>query len=322
MKRPHGGALDPTLLDFSASINPLGPPEAVREVLLRAPDLATRYPSPDARELCEALACHHGVPAACVLAGNGSTQLIYLVAQLLSGTPAWVVTPAFTEYEDACEACGLPLTRTRPGVTFVGNPTSPEGRLLAREDVLALPGTVIVDEAFMEFAGDRESLVRRAAEDPRLVVLRSLTKFYALPGLRLGYLVAVPAMVERLRRLQPPWSVNALAGAAGRAALADPAYRDRTRRVVRELRDELVRGLREVGLLPSPSEANFVLCRVPDAGGLCRALRESGIVARNCDSFTGLPPNRYVRFAVRPRPEQERLLGVLREVVPRCSAGR
>lgn len=245
MKRPHGGVPDPFVLDFSASINPLGPPPAVQAVLARAGELAVRYPSVDAEEFCEAVSRHHGIPQACVLAGNGASELIYLVARLWAGRRGRVQTPAFTEYEDACEAEGVSLEEGGvPEVTFLGIPSNPEGRLLRRDEVLDLPGTLVVDEAFMEFAGDRESLVDRAAVDPRVIVLRSLTKFYAIPGLRLGYLVAVPETVERLRRHQPPWSVNALASAAGRAALADRAYAERT---VERVREELVCGLEEVG---------------------------------------------------------------------------
>ncbi len=322
MNRPHGGAADPRLLDFSASINPLGPPDSVRAVLDRGVELALRYPSIDADGFCAAAARRHGVPRGCVLAGNGSTDLIYLVARLFAGARAQVVVPAFTEYEDACKAAGIAVNRGRTDLTFVGNPTSPDGRVLPREQVHRLPGTVAVDEAFMDFVGDRESLASEAPRDMRLIVIRSLTKFYAIPGLRIGYLVAAPGIISRLRRLQPPWSVNALAAAAGAAVLADREYAERTRRAVRALRERLARGLAEAGLWPLPSEANFILCRVRDAAALCGELLRRGIAARNCDSFTGLEPNRHVRFAVRTDAENGRLLAALKEIAERCPAAR
>jgi len=283
-------------------------------------DLVSRYPSVDADEFCAAVAQHHAVPRECVLAGNGSSDLIYLVARLFPGASAQVAVPAFTEYEDACEALGISVNRGQPDVTFAGNPTNPEGRLLPREQILRLPGTLVVDEAFMDFVGDRESLLGQASGDPRLIVIRSLTKFYAIPGLRIGYLVAVPETISRLRRLQPPWSVNALAAAAGIAALRDGEYAGRTRRAIGELRDRLAGGLADAGLEPLPSEVNFILCRVDDAATLCGELLARGIAARNCDSFTGLEHNRYVRFAVRTHAENERLLAALREIVQRCPA--
>lgn len=320
MKRLHGGASDPTQLDFSANVNPLGVPDRVRAVLADGASRVDRYPTPDAREFAAAIARHYGIPSQCVLPGNGASDLIYLVARLFAGRPGRVVVPAFTEYEDACEASGIPLDHTPPEVTFLGNPSSPEGRLSPREDILRLNGTLVVDEAFMDFVGERESLLVSAAEDPRLIVLRTLTKFYAIPGLRLGFLVAAPETVAKLRLLQPPWSVNSLAEAAGVAALEEHEYGDFTRRFVRERREELSKGLKSSGLEPLPSVTNYILCRVPDAAILCAELLKRGIVGRNCDSFTGLEKNRYVRFAVRKRSDNERLIAALKEICEQCPA--
>jgi len=320
VKRLHGGASDPSLLDFSANVNPLGIPDRVRAVLADGASRVERYPTPDAREFAAEVARRHGIPVRCVLPGNGSSDLIYLIARLFAGRPGRVIVPAFTEYEDACLASGIDLGETAPEVTFLGNPSSPEGRLLSQEEVLRWEGTRVVDEAFMDFVGDRESLLRRAAEDPRLMVLRTLTKFYAIPGLRLGYLVAVPETISKLRLLQPPWSVNALAEAAGLAALEEEEYAEFSRRFVRERREELSKELTLSGLEPLPSVTNYILCRVADAAYLCAELQKRGIVARNCDSFTGLEKNRYVRFAVRKRSENERLIAALKGICDQCPA--
>jgi threonine-phosphate decarboxylase len=317
MKRAHGDVREAHLLDFSAPINPLGPPEGVRAVLAHAARHAARYPSAAADELCAAAARHHGVARECVLAGNGSTELIYLVARLFSGQPVRVLTPSFTEYEDACEACGAKLVdaSVRPSATFAANPTSPEGRLCTRGELAALAGIRVVDEAFLPFVGEELSLAPEATRARDWIVLRSLTKFYAMPGLRVGYLVAHPEHVVRLRALQPPWSVNALAAAAGIAALEDSAYAERSRARIAELREELAHGLRALGLDPAPAAANYLLCRTHDAGALCARLRERGIAARNCDSFSGIELNRRVRFSVRERAENARLLAALREIM-------
>ena len=314
MKRLHGGAKDPSLLDFSANVNFLGPPDGVRALLAGAADHVDRYPSADAAPLREALARHHGIPADCILAGNGASDLIYLVAALHRGRRGRVVTPAFTEYEDACDAYGIALGATAPELTFVGNPGSPDGRLHPKMEILALPGIRIVDEAFIDFAGGRESLIDAATADPGLIVLRSLTKFYALPGLRIGFLVAVPETLRALKLLQPPWSVNQLAQLAGIAAIQDAAYAERTLRELPPAREELRSGLSRLGLDPSPSETNYVLCRVRDAAALGTSLLARGIVVRNCDSFTGLEPNRFVRIAVRAPAENRRLLAALGEL--------
>ncbi len=320
MKREHGGNSDPGILDFSANVNPLGPPKAVLALFERGADFLTKYPSPDAREFCGAVASHHRIPQECVLAGNGSTDLIYLLTRLFEGKRVRVAVPAFTEYEDACEAAGIAVNEGEPDVTFLANPTSPEGRLIPREEILGHSGRLVVDEAFMDFTGERESLVNRAAEDPRLIVMRTLTKFYAIPGLRLGYLVAAPGTVSRLRRWQPPWSVNALAISAGIASLADREYAEDTRLKVVELREELFKGLSDSNLEPIPSQTNFILCRVPDAEFLCRELLDRGIAARNCDSFTNLEMNRYVRFAVRGGEDNRRLIRAVMEIRDKCPA--
>ncbi len=318
MKRLHGGAGDQSLLDFSENVNFLGPPAGVLAVLAEPAKHILRYPSADAGPLKEAVARRYGIPSECVLAGNGASELIYLVAALFRGCPGRVVTPAFTEYEDACEAFGIRLEGASPEVTFVGNPSSPEGRLRPRGEILELPGVRVVDEAFIDFAGERESLLREAASDSKLIVLRSLTKFYAIPGLRVGFAVSVPEVVRRLQALQPPWSVNALAQRAGAAALADRAHGERTLCELTQERERLRRELSAFGLGPLPSDANYLLCRVPDASALERALRGHGIAVRNCDSFTGLEKNRYLRFAVRKGSENERLLAVLQEICPKC----
>ena len=322
MKRAHGGASDRSVLDFSSNVNPLGPPESVLKVLEGGANLIARYPSPGADDFCAAIGEYFEIPRANVLAGNGASDLIYLITRLFAGKCAQVLTPAFTEYEDALEAAGIPVNEGEPGVTFLANPSSPEGRLTPASEILRRPGPLVVDESFMDFAGERESLLARAATDSRLIVLRSMTKFYAMPGLRLGYLISSTETVARLRRLQPPWSVNALAAAAGIAALADRDYARRTLELVPKLRADLACGLGNLGLHPLPSEANFILCRVPDAALICRELLGCGIAARNCDSFTGLEKNRYVRFAVRVAADNERLLSALKGIQRECLINR
>lgn len=322
MKRAHGGASDKSVLDFSSNVNPLGPPDGVLRVLAQSEELISAYPDPEAEAFCRAAARHLGLPRECILAGNGATDLIYLITRLFAGSRARVITPAFTEYEDACEAAGIAVNDGAEGITFLANPSSPEGRLFSVDEILEYPGPLVVDESFIDFTGESNSLARKAAGDPRLIVLRSVTKFYAIPGLRLGYIVAPPETVLRLKGLQPPWSVNALAVAAGVAALEDEDYAERTRRLVPGLREALSGGLESLGLAPRPSAANFILCRVPDAALLCRELLDLGIAARNCDSFTGLENNRFVRFAVRNRDDNARLLGALKEIVETCRIER
>jgi histidinol-phosphate aminotransferase len=268
-----------------------------------------------------------------VIVGNGSVELIWLVclAYLRSGDAALVVGPAFGEYArgvrvhggqvvavDARSEDGFapPLDRAIAALAgracrlaFVGSPNNPTGTYLSREQLAALvesaPATLfVVDEAyraFVETPWPSEPLASR----PNVLLLRSLTKDYALAGLRLGYALARPEVVECLRAVQPPWSVNSAAQAAGLAALEDDDHLARSRAEVWEAKRELVRSLAGLGLAVHSGAANSILVQVGDGRGFRSALLRRGLVVRDCASF-GLPE--HVRIGVRTRPECRRLV--------------
>jgi len=316
MKRIHGGTTDPALLDFSANVVAWGPPRGVAPLLERELKRVASYPSINATPLRQAIARFHHIPQETILVGNGSSELIYLTANLFSRKGgARVITPAFTEYQDACEAMGMRVNCGDEAVTFLGNPNNPDGSLKTKAEILKLKGTLVVDEAFIDFAGDQESLLHEATQNPRLIVLRTLTKFYALAGLRVGYLVAAPEIVKQLKELQPPWSVNSLAILAGIEALNDKSYQIQTKCLIEEERAILFQNLKKVGLNPTPSVANFILCHVPDAKWLCEELLKKKMVLRNCDSFDGLENNRFVRIAVRTCEENNFLCQTLETIL-------
>ncbi len=263
---------------------------------------------------------------------------------------ALIVVPTFGEYEWAIEHAGAsPLfmpTRDAEGfrlavgrqewprlldgvdLMFLCNPNNPTGVMMSRADVLEIAhqcheaGTLLViDEAFVECVGcpDEVSVIPDAI-DLGHIVLRSLTKCFAMPGLRLGYLAAQPSMVEDLRALQPAWPLNTFALEVGIELFKETAYAARSRSVVAEWRGEFQRALRTIpGLHPFPSAANFILCKLTfstlTSSDLCERLAHHAILIRNCDSFTGLEPGRFIRLAVRTRTENHRLLAVLREVL-------
>jgi threonine-phosphate decarboxylase len=326
------------LLDFSANINPLGYPPGVAEAVQAAlPDLV-HYPDRRCFELRQDLARYHGCDPEEVLVGNGSTELIFLVARALHPARALIVAPAFSEYQEALEAAGVPhefhLTEEAEGFTleglpeargaelvFLANPASPSGVLLQPERLLswleywdAAGVSVALDEAFIDFV-EEASLKNSLRRFPRLIILRSFTKFFAIPGLRLGYLLAAPEMIARLTALQEPWSVNSLAQAVGRACLQDLDYMARTRSLVRAERQHLLEGLRALsGLTPFPGEANYLLVKITQPGWTAQTLRERllprGIIIRDASNFKGLD-QRYFRMAVRRREDNDRLLAAL-----------
>jgi threonine-phosphate decarboxylase len=304
------------VLDFSASINPLGPSPAAREAILTSIDRIVHYPSRSGECLRERLASEWNVPAARVATGNGATELLFDWCRYF---PAGAIaTPAFGEFHRIWPAAVLfPLDdrRTWPesGAVVLTRPANPTGFLLAADSVLAYAGSrkdpVLVDESFLDFTG-AESLVPHARGN--LFVLRSMTKFWALPGLRVGALVGDVAPIAARR---PPWSLNTLAEQAALASLLDRDYATRSREFIRAesawLEDELrsLRGFR----VWSPS-ANYLFLQTPDSAALTRFAAQRHILIRDCGNWPGLTLA-GVRVAVRRRWENERLLCVLREYV-------
>jgi threonine-phosphate decarboxylase len=322
------------LLDFSQNINPLGAPAQALEAARRAIDEASdRYPDLGYRRLRTALGEYLGVSPEKVIPTNGGAEALFLAARAAAGGEALVLEPTFSEYATAARAAGLrPVHRVvrRPedgflpdpasleglesaALVFLCNPNNPTGEALSREQVLALAervresgGVLVVDEAFADFA-PAVSVVAEAGKD--LYVARSLTKFFAMPGLRLGCLVCDEP--ERIRRFQPSWAVNAVAAAAGVAAVRAPGFATATVAGVRRLRAALYEQLRDLpDLTPFPGEANYLLVRGPE--GLPERLAGRGVLVRGCEPFVGLGPG-YFRVAVRGAAENERLVAALRE---------
>lgn len=323
--RLHGDRIaTPGLLDLAVNVRPERPPEL--ETALRAALDERRYP--DERPAREALAARHRRTPDEVLPLNGASEAFWLLAHVLRPRTAVCVHPSFTEGEAALRAAGATVERvvTRPpdwsldpgavgdaDVVLVTNPCNPTGRLESAETVAALarPGRLlVVDESFIEFARERETLARRRD----VVVIRSATKLWSLAGIRAGYLLAPPELVERLEAGRQPWPVNAPALAALRISATLPDVAARIASEVEQARGKLVVALES---LPNvrvwPSAANFVLLEQP-LESAAADLRARGIAVRPCDDFPGLGP-RFLRVAVRGAEETRVLVRELAEVL-------
>lgn len=327
------------VLDFSASLNPLGPSPLALEAL-RTVDVA-RYPEDGAPDLRRALAAHCGVTDDHVLVGNGSSELLWLlaVAYLRAGQRTLIVGPTYGEYDRAIRLAGASIERwhAQPGddfavdldfveriikerepfLTVVCNPNNPTGALLPPEAFRRLaapyrPGMLLVDEAYLPFVAGAPNLATQVDDYP-LVLLRSMTKIHGLAGLRLGYVVAHPAVIAALDKVRPPWSVNAAAQAAGLAALDDVGHVRRSIEAVEEARAYLTAGLTDLGLPVVPGTANFLLVPVGDATAVRAALLRRGIGVRDCTSF-GLPA--HIRIGIRRLDDCARLLEQIHAVLP------
>jgi L-threonine-O-3-phosphate decarboxylase len=335
------------VLDFSASINPLGPPGWLREVVDAHLGEIAHYPDPHCREFVAAVCEKYPVAPAEVVVGNGSTELLYLLPRAFPAKRVVTLEPGYVDYARAAQVAGLPLERVMlredrlfalelddledrleaADLVIVGRPNNPTGGACEAHALRSLARRrpdcwFAADEAFADFMAWPDTLIEDRPEN--LIVVRSLTKFYAIPGLRLGYAVADEAVATQARSFVLPWSVNSLSQAVGTAALRDKAYAQAARQYVSTQKARLSAELGDMrGLTVFPSQANFLLVRVEregfDAHQLARQLLEDGIAIRTCDDFHGLD-RRYFRVAVRTEADHARLVGSLRVVLGESDA--
>lgn len=294
------------IADFSTNVWYGAEPKGMKEyVFVRWADI-NRYPEVMAESLCGKIAVHHAFSADQILVNNGSTESIYLIAQLFAGKKTTILTPSFSEYEDACciydhqisylswtEALDLP--RLRSELVFICNPNNPTGQTFPDLEywIKRNPACLfVVDEAFIDFTVDLESAISFVSKYPNLIVLRSLTKTYAIPGLRLGYLAAQKDWVDQLAGIKQPWTVNAMAVAAGEFIFAN--Y-EQIQLPVGELLENKKNFAQELGqnecLEVSESLTHFFLCKtlVRNAGQLKQFLIEKhGLLIRDAGNFRGL----------------------------------
>lgn len=343
----HGGldvaelrrlGVDPeTIVDFSVCTNPYGPSPLVREAIAAA--TLDRYPDRACDELRQALAETQRIDVDSILCGNGVSELIWLVALSLlhAGDRVLILGPTYSEYARASALVGaavierlatqhdhfaIPissvetdLAKLQPRLVFLCNPNNPTGIAMLPEVIerwaCRHPDTwFVVDEAYVSFGPTLASMLERRRHN--VIVLRSMTKDYGLAALRLGYAVGSPELIQRLAGAQPPWSVNALAQAAGIAALRDREHFAGSLRDVAAATESLRAGLRGLGLAPLASAVHFFLVRVGDAASLRAALLQRGILVRDAASF-GLPA--HLRIAPRRAGDNDRLLAALTEVM-------
>jgi len=340
------GVRPESIFDFSANINPLGFPAGVKKVLSRAGIALCNYPDRDAYDCISALARYHRLPRSCFTVGNGSTEFIYALPDILTPKRVLIVVPAFTEYAHSyryrsaavasfttsAEDSFLPdtsalLARMRRGydALYLCNPGNPAGTLMPQSDMLeivrtahALGTTVVLDEAFIDFT-ESHSLKRHVLQYGNLVILRSMTKFFGLPGLRIGYVIAHPDMIAAISARRQPWTMNALAQRAVREALEDRTFIRKTRMYVNAARRRLVRDLERIdGLTVIPGHANFLLVRIAShaftAAALYQKLLRHNILIRTCEDFQGLD-SRYFRIAVKKTTENDMLVRWLKKIL-------
>lgn len=332
------------IIDFSSNINPLGISSRIKRAIKQGINALSNYPDPESLAAREALSSWLGVGKNNILVGNGSNEFIHLLPRALGCISALIYKPAFSEYEES-----IRLSKAKPKFLFAReeegfladvrkirdyagkvsliilcNPNNPTGNLMKAEELLVLAEScarnktyLLVDEVFMDFVQDQKkySLVKAVKSNEYLLILRSLTKFFSLPGLRAGYLLAGPSTIKKIEAYLPTWSVNSFAQSIIQECLGDKEFIAKTKEYIRKEREFLYARLREIrGISAYPPAANFIFCKILDkrinSGALFTRLIKSGILIRDCGNFQGLS-NRFFRVAVRKRRDNLHLVNRL-----------
>jgi threonine-phosphate decarboxylase len=337
------------VIDFSASVNPLGVSKKVKADLRKHLKYLHNYPDPEAERLRKRLAQYFVIDPEMILCGNGSTELLYLIPRVLNPTHVLVPAPTCPEYERACRmrsetrisyfelkeedgfhldadrfidampkggygGLNMPDVSSPCGMAFLCNPNNPTGRLLSRREIVKIGDAarnrkcyLVVDEAFIDFCPDG-SVITDAVNNPFLIVVRTMSHFYSLAGLRIGYGIFPRHLARRLRAYREPWTVvNSLAQRAALTALKDKGYRKETMVLMAEEKRFIEKHFRKLGIEFFPSDTNYYLLKMQNAGEISRALKKRGILVRDCADFKGLG-NRYLRIAVKSHRENAVLM--------------
>ena len=328
------------VIDFSANINPLGPPRGVLAAIETALNPSNLGAYPDPHDFVHALTKKHRLTAEAIIVGSGATSLMFAILRATLPKRVLMLEPAFSEYSRACAAIKADVTswllqkadgfippfsklvraiRERQfGLVILNSPHNPTGTFYPRAVLLSLIDmaeahnvAVMLDEAFVDY-WPQASLVLLAAQKTQLVVLRSLTKFYAMPGLRVGYAVCGAKLAAMIRQQIDAWSVSTVALEAGCAALDQDEFDAESRGTNAQAREEFSNALDSIGLQVFPSITNFLLVKLPRGSGaeLAGWLESERILIRRCDSFRGLG-DAYIRLAVRSIRDNRRLASLI-----------
>lgn len=350
MSYEHGGDIytNEYRLDFSTNINPFGVSREVKRAAVDAMNRVSAYPDSQSGRLKGALAEKLGIPSKWLIVGNGAADLIFSLVLAEKPKKAMILAPAFLEYEQALKSIGCQVAvydrpeeqafvvderfllrlETELGkgldMVFLCSPDNPTGAVI-RKDILVQTlklcdhygARMVVDESFYEFAfvSETETMLPQLSEETALCILRSFTKMYGMPGLRLGYGICRDRrLIEDMEAVRQPWSVSIPAQEAGIAALHQPEWAEKVRRYVQEQRTWLEGELANLDFKVYPSQANYILFY--GNVELMEPLKEKGILIRDCSNYRNLTKG-YYRIAVKKEEENRQLIQTLREICPK-----
>ncbi|MBN1847676.1 MAG: threonine-phosphate decarboxylase [Deltaproteobacteria bacterium] len=339
------GLEEKPVLDFSVNLNPLGPPEIVKSCWQDLFEAIKGYPSVEGEGIIHFYQNRFNLPYDNILAGNGSTELIYLIPRVLRLKKAMIFTPSFHDYTRASMIAGTRVTTYTlieedafafpdprsiaemikdMDALWVGRPNNPTGTVISKDVIIELAKQFpekwfIVDEAFIQFVEEWEKntlLFEKSFSN--ILVLHSMTKYYALAGLRMGAVVAGRDVIGRLKAAKEPWTINGIADRVAPLLIDCKEYETRTALFVSQERDRVYHRLQGLdGVLPFLGTANYLLCQwnaIKNLDDLLRHLISNGIYIRDCRNFKGLEKN-FFRFGLRSQEENDRLLHLLEGLV-------
>ncbi|WP_207513939.1 pyridoxal phosphate-dependent aminotransferase [Longitalea luteola] len=325
----------PIIADFSTNVWYGGEPAGLKQHIVDRWPVLNRYPEVVAESLARKIGRHHHLPASQVLITNGTTESIYLIAQAYGTSKTTITIPAFSEYEDACRMYNHQLAflrqvnihsglRTPEGLFFICNPNNPTGHVFdgLHELVKANPQTLfVIDEAFIEFTINVPSLLNLIHTCDNIIILRSMTKAFAIPGLRLGYIMAAASVIEQLMRYKMPWSVNALAIEAGHFIFDHYTTSQLPLAQLFSDKEQLTGQLQQLSFTIGHSHTHFFLAKMPV--GTAPLLKtylvdEHGILIRDASNFRGLT-NQHIRLATLSNEKNQLIIEAIKKWIQQCS---
>ncbi|MBN2712702.1 MAG: cobyric acid synthase [Planctomycetes bacterium] len=314
------------ILDLSASINPIGPPEWLRKTISRSISDICHYPDINCTELVDTASEKYGVGRECIVAGNGSSEILFAIPNAFKLKSAIIPVPAYSDYERVCHSHDIRVNHhylreedefridlkrlgndiTEPSFVFIGHPNNPTGALVDSVQLIELAreksdSIFVIDEAYQDFCSAGSSFINSFTEN--MIILKSLTKSFCIPGLRAGLAFSSPAIVEKISAFIPPWSVNTFAQKVSAKAICDKEYKDLTLSEMSRLRTRMINILGATGKFEViKSDCNFLLVKIIDESINSSELKamllsEYGIAIRDCKTINGLT-DRFVRIAV------------------------
>ncbi|MEE8885643.1 MAG: threonine-phosphate decarboxylase [Eubacteriales bacterium] len=338
----HGGDVysHPGVIDFSANMNPLGPPDEVIRAVRESAAVVAQYPDPEKRQLAELTAAYEDVEPDQIIFGNGAAELIFLFLEAVSPERVLLTAPSFAEYERACRAAGCEilwhylkeeedfritgtifesLDRLTPGkdAVILCQPNNPTGSLMGADMLNKIIDRcrerrirLMLDECFLDLSDVRITASEQLKRSPEFFILKAFTKTFAMAGLRLGYGMTRDAgILTKMEELVQPWNVSVPAQMAGAAAVRDPyVYLERSRRLIRKERTLLSETLENCGFRVFPSSADFLFFRAPE--NLYEELLGRGFLIRDCRNYRGLEPG-FFRIAVKNHEDNMALIQAL-----------